>query len=214
MRYIFIQKPGTSSFAQTAVRGSPQKAERLPPAAFQRPDKRTGNRKTGSPSIALRDHFENADALVARIKSLGPALGPDEIRALLYTPGFLALLKTSSETHLRILEPLFFYDQTRKGITLIVEQLIEPLRRYSNILTKDPTDADNLLQDCLEHALRSWHPRQANGDARAWTFTLMRNLAQSRFRQQSDRGVNTSFEDVEEPASAVSASREWQAPEW
>jgi RNA polymerase sigma-70 factor (ECF subfamily) len=53
---------------------------------------------------------------------------------------------------------------------------IPRLRRYARVLTRDPTRADDLVQDTLA---RAWEKRklwQAGSDLRAWLFTIMHNV--------------------------------------
>lgn len=53
---------------------------------------------------------------------------------------------------------------------------IPRLRRYARVLTRDPTRADDLVQDTLA---RAWVKRslwQAGSDLRAWLFTIMHNV--------------------------------------
>ena len=38
----------------------------------------------------------------------------------------------------------------------LIEPLIPALRRYARALLRNPTDADDLVQDCLERAVGRW----------------------------------------------------------
>ena len=54
---------------------------------------------------------------------------------------------------------------------------IPRLRRYAHVLTRNPTRADDLVQDTLA---RAWDKRglwQAGSNLRAWLFTIMHNNA-------------------------------------
>jgi len=53
---------------------------------------------------------------------------------------------------------------------------IPRLRRYARALTRDPAQADDLVQDTLERGLRKLDLWRPDGDLRAWLFTLMHNL--------------------------------------
>ncbi len=70
----------------------------------------------------------------------------------------------------------------------VVEPLIPALRRYARALMHDVSAADDLVQDCLERGITRWHQRRADGDARAWLFTILHNLAMNRMRQTARRG--------------------------
>ena len=50
-------------------------------------------------------------------------------------------------------------------MVLLVEPLIPALRRYARALLRDRTEADDLVQDCLERAVTRWHQRRY---ARRW----------------------------------------------
>ena len=58
----------------------------------------------------------------------------------------------------------------------LVEKHIPALRRYAVALTYDTSKADDLVQDCLERALRKLHLWQAGSNLKAWLFTIMHNL--------------------------------------
>ena len=68
------------------------------------------------------------------------------------------------------LRPTVFY--RRKGTamrdqTSLIEAHIPGLRRFACALLRgDRQSADDLVQDCLERALSSWHLRRAEGDLR------------------------------------------------
>jgi RNA polymerase sigma-70 factor (ECF subfamily) len=77
----------------------------------------------------------------------------------------------------------------------LVEPLIPGLRRYARALLKDRAAADDLVQDCLERVITRWSQR--HGDVRSWVFTILHNLAMSRFRQTARRGTTIQPEDAE-----------------
>ncbi len=91
---------------------------------------------------------------------------------------------------------------------LLVEPLIPALRRYARSLLQDRTAADDLVQDCLERAVRSWHQRRANGDARTWMFTILHNLAVNRMRQNARRGRDVPLADADDAALSRPPSQE------
>lgn len=53
---------------------------------------------------------------------------------------------------------------------------IPRLRRYARALSRNVQVADDLVQDCLERALRKGHHWEAGTDLRAWLFTVMHNV--------------------------------------
>lgn len=68
-----------------------------------------------------------------------------------------------------------------------MEALVPALRRFAWSLTRNPDEADDLVQDCLEHALGAWHRRHADGNLRAWLFAILYNLHVSGRRRQVRR---------------------------
>lgn len=53
---------------------------------------------------------------------------------------------------------------------------IPHLRRYALALCGDPAEADDLLQDCLERALRKRHLWRPGSRLRAWLFRMLYRL--------------------------------------
>jgi RNA polymerase sigma-70 factor (ECF subfamily) len=51
--------------------------------------------------------------------------------------------------------------------------LIPRLRRFAVSLTRNPSNADDLVQACLERALSKWNDKRADGDLRAWLFSIL-----------------------------------------
>src|ERR1700734_1571966 len=95
-----------------------------------------------------------------------------------------------------------------KDMILLVEPLIPALRRYARALLREPSAADDLVQDCLERVISRWHQRRADGDARTWVFTILHNLAMNRLRQQSRRGQHVALEDADAAVLARPATQE------
>lgn len=52
----------------------------------------------------------------------------------------------------------------------------DAMKRYAITLTRDASSADDLVQDCMERALRKWTVRREGVPLRAWLFTIMHNL--------------------------------------
>jgi len=80
---------------------------------------------------------------------------------------------------------------------LQVEPLIPALRRYARALLRNPTAADDLVQDCLERAVSRWRQRR-EGNTRSWLFTILHNLAVNQFRQTAARGRHVTIDESNE----------------
>jgi RNA polymerase sigma factor (sigma-70 family) len=77
-----------------------------------------------------------------------------------------------------------------------IEQLIPALRRFAWGLCRDPNDADDLVQDCVERALSRWHLRRPDGNLRAWLFTILYNEFINGRRRLARRGPVASIDDL------------------
>jgi RNA polymerase sigma-70 factor (ECF subfamily) len=52
---------------------------------------------------------------------------------------------------------------------------MDDVYRFALSLTRDPSEADDLVQETYLRAFRSWHTFQPGSDARRWLFTICRN---------------------------------------
>ena len=66
-----------------------------------------------------------------------------------------------------------------------IEALIPRLTRYARALTRDVVAADELVQDCLGHALGKIHLWEKGTDLRAWLFTILHNRHVSLVRREA-----------------------------
>ena len=89
-----------------------------------------------------------------------------------------------------------------------IEPLVPALRRYARALLRDRSAADDLVQDCLERAIGRWHQRREGGDARAWLFAILHNLAMTRLRRASERPSHLALNGTAEASLSVAASQE------
>ena len=65
-----------------------------------------------------------------------------------------------------------------------IEECVPPLRRYARALTHNSDLADDLVQDCLERAIRKsglWRP---TGSLQAWLFKMLLNIHRNNLRQR------------------------------
>ncbi len=84
--------------------------------------------------------------------------------------------------------------------SLLIEE-IPHLRRYAWALTRDFEAADDLVQSCLERALRRFSLWQRNRRLRPWLFAIMRNLYIDSLSYQSKRNFCVPLTEFNEPAS-------------
>jgi RNA polymerase sigma-70 factor (ECF subfamily) len=112
------------------------------------------------------------------------------------------------------LRPAVFY--RRKGTamrdqTSLIEAHIPGLRRFACALLRgDRQSADDLVQDCLERALSSWHLRRAEGDLRGWLYTILYNRFLSERHRHGRRGVRDApLEVAEAELPGVEGGQDW-----
>jgi len=73
-------------------------------------------------------------------------------------------------------------DETGELKWLIASE-IPHLRRYARSLAGEREAADDLVQDCLEKALRRGHLWRRTGSLRSWLFSVLHNLYIDRMRR-------------------------------
>lgn len=82
-----------------------------------------------------------------------------------------------------------------------IEQSVPGLRRYARALTRNADRADDLVQDCIERALRKRGLFQPSGPLQAWLYRILLNLYRNSLRQTRRRGDHVSIDAlVIEPA--------------
>jgi RNA polymerase sigma factor (sigma-70 family) len=90
----------------------------------------------------------------------------------------------------------------------LIEPVLPSLRRYARTFVRDASAADDLVQDTLERAISRWHQRRSDGDARAWLFTILHNLAVNHLRRAARRGRELPLDDAGEPDVATPSTQE------
>jgi RNA polymerase sigma factor (sigma-70 family) len=93
--------------------------------------------------------------------------------------------------------------------------LLPRLRRYAHGLCRDPAEADDLTQACVERALRSREQWQAGTRLDSWLYRILRNLwidaARARSRKLKFEAPPDEGESVgQDPRGAIEASLELQ----
>ena len=78
---------------------------------------------------------------------------------------------------------------------------MDDVYRFALSLTRDPSDAQDIVQETYLRAYRSWHTFEPGSDCRRWLFTICRN-AFLRSRQQTRHEVDAIDGDTEAMASA------------
>ncbi|MGN6549948.1 MAG: sigma-70 family RNA polymerase sigma factor [Pararhizobium sp.] len=77
-----------------------------------------------------------------------------------------------------------------------IEECVPALRRYARALTHDADRADDLVQDCLERALRKralWRP---TGPLKAWLFRMLLNIYRNELRYRRRSGIAVGLDGI------------------
>ncbi|MGH6618833.1 MAG: RNA polymerase sigma factor [Alphaproteobacteria bacterium] len=84
----------------------------------------------------------------------------------------------------------------------LISREIPHLRRYARALARDRDEADDLVQDCLERAIRKHHQWRRRGSIRSWLFrTLYRTFINGQPRRTRERAqlpVDGPYEGIHE----------------
>ncbi len=73
---------------------------------------------------------------------------------------------------------------------------IDDVYRFALSLTRDESDADDVVQDTFLRAFRSWHTYLPGSDCRRWLFTICRNVF-LRSRERAKPMVELDATDVD-----------------
>jgi RNA polymerase sigma-70 factor (ECF subfamily) len=76
-----------------------------------------------------------------------------------------------------------------------LEEHVDALYRTALRLTRNPADAEDLVQDTYVRAYRYRHRFQEGTNAKAWLFTIMTNLFRNRYRRVQARVPEERIDD-------------------
>jgi RNA polymerase sigma-70 factor (ECF subfamily) len=79
---------------------------------------------------------------------------------------------------------------------------IDDVYRFALSLTRDESDADDVVQDTFLRAFRSWHTYMPGSDCRRWLFTICRNV----FLRSRERARPTVELDATDGDSSIAGS--------
>jgi len=75
-----------------------------------------------------------------------------------------------------------------------IESCVPALRRYARALTRNADRADDLVQDCLERAIRKRGLFRPTGPLQAWLFRILVNLWRNSLRSERRRGEHVAYD--------------------
>jgi len=77
-----------------------------------------------------------------------------------------------------------------------LESCVPSLRRYARALLRDADGADDLVQDCLERALRRRHLWHGGLGLRPWLFRILHNLYANEIRSRRTRPTHQPIDSL------------------
>ena len=83
------------------------------------------------------------------------------------------------------------------------------MHRFALSMTRDESDADDVVQDTYLRAFRSWHTFAPDSDCRRWLFTICRNVF-LRTRERAARSVNFDSAELDSVIGDGSVTRPWE----
>jgi RNA polymerase sigma factor (sigma-70 family) len=89
-----------------------------------------------------------------------------------------------------------------------MEACIPALRRYASALLRNHQEVDDLVHDCLVLALDRLHTWRADGQMRAWLFTILHNLFISQARRAKVRGTAVPIDAADDAVFGERASQD------
>jgi RNA polymerase sigma-70 factor, ECF subfamily len=75
-----------------------------------------------------------------------------------------------------------------------IELCVPALRRYARALTRNADLADDLVQDCIERAIRKKGLFRPTGPVQAWLFTMLLNIYRNDLRRRRRESGFTSMD--------------------
>jgi RNA polymerase sigma-70 factor, ECF subfamily len=80
----------------------------------------------------------------------------------------------------------------RRAFEMQLLNIVPDMRAFARFLVRNPTDADDLVQDTIVRALRSYNQFDLGTNIKAWVFTILRNTRLNEMRKRR-------LESLEEP---------------
>src|ERR1041384_8523989 len=74
---------------------------------------------------------------------------------------------------------------------------LDSLYRVALRLTRNPSDADDLVQETMLKAYRSWHQYQPGTNAKGWLLTILRHAFINEYRRKARHPETTDLDAIE-----------------
>ncbi len=98
---------------------------------------------------------------------------------------------------------------TRDAFEAEALRWVPDVQRFALSMTRDESDAEDVVQDTYLRALRSWQTFAPDSDCRRWLFTICRNVF-LRSRERASRMVNFDATELDSVIGDGSITRPWE----
>lgn len=98
---------------------------------------------------------------------------------------------------------------TRDAFEAEAMRWVPDVHRFALSMTRDESDAEDVVQDTYLRALRSWQTFAPDSDCRRWLFTICRNVF-LRSRERASRVVNFDATELDSVIGDGSVTRPWE----
>jgi RNA polymerase sigma-70 factor (ECF subfamily) len=88
-------------------------------------------------------------------------------------------------------------DEKRRAFEREALPHLDSLYRVALRLARDPTRAEDLVQETVLKAYRSWHQYREGTNARAWLLTILRHTFINQYRRDRHRGPQVDIAEIE-----------------
>lgn len=90
------------------------------------------------------------------------------------------------------------HDERRRAFEREALPHLDTVYRVALRLSGDPAQAEDLVQDTMLKAFRSWHQYQEGTNARAWLLTILRHTFINAYRRRKHRAVTVDVNEAEQ----------------
>jgi RNA polymerase sigma-70 factor, ECF subfamily len=98
---------------------------------------------------------------------------------------------------------------TRDAFEAEALRWVPDVHRFALSMTRDESDAEDVVQDTYLRALRSWQTFAPDSDCRRWLFTICRNVF-LRSRERASRCVTFDAAELDTVIGDGSVTRPWE----
>src|SRR6202043_4238479 len=76
-----------------------------------------------------------------------------------------------------------FPGEKRHILSQVLDEVFDGLYGYAMVLSRDPTEAEDLVQETCVRAIQAIENLRPDGNVKSWLFTILRNIWLNQLRQ-------------------------------